>query len=209
MARAKVYNLLKEEVGTTTLKPEVFNVDFKENLIHDVVVAYLANQRQGTKSTLTRSEVRGKAAKPWAQKGTGRARHGSRKAPQWTGGGVAFAPKPRKFIKKVNKNAKKTAFKSAISKKYADGQLTLVENFAELKPKTKEFVNVLNKFNLDKKVLVVVDSKNENLTKATNNLENVKITLSNQLNTYDLVTADNLLVTKDAVKSIQEVYVEK
>ena len=152
MANVKVLNILGEECGKVKLDDKVFGQEYNEALIHQVVVAYLANNRQGTKSTLTRSEVRGHAKKPWRQKGTGRARQGSTKAPQWRGGGVAFAPKPRDFSKKVNKEAKKVAFKSAISQKLANGEIIIVDKIELTAGKTKEVVNMLNNLHLNQQI---------------------------------------------------------
>ena len=170
MPKVKVYNLEAEVCGNVTLKDEVFGVDYNESLIHEVVVAYLANQRQGNKSTLTRSEVRGHAKKPWRQKHTGRARHGSTKGPQWTGGGVVFAPKPRDFDKKVNAKAKRAAFLSAISTKLALDELKVVKDFEIADAKTKSVQKVLNNFQFSKPTLLIVNGKNENLLRASANI---------------------------------------
>lgn len=204
MPKVKVYNIEAEEVGTLTLKEEVFGQDFNEPLVHEVVVAHLANQRQGTKSTLTRTEVRGHAKKPWKQKKTGRARHGSTKGPQWTGGGVVFAPKPRDFSKKVNKTAKQVAFKSALSTKLANKELTILDNFNLEQAKTKLAQQFLNNFKFDKKTLLVLNANCENTMKATNNIPNLEVTTANLLNTYEIVANKNLVLTKDAVKIIEE-----
>ncbi len=206
MANVKVYNLKGEEVSTLKLSDEVFKQEYNEALIHQVIVALLANARQGTKSTLTRSEVRGHAKKPWRQKHTGRARHGSTKAPQWRGGGIVFAPKPRDFSKKVNKEARRVAFRSAISTKLKDKELIVVENFDLEAGKTKELLAVLSNLNVDKTAIIVTKENNENVLRASGNLEYVDVTTSNLLNVYDIVVCDKLLLTVDAVKSIEEAY---
>lgn len=206
MANVKVLNILGEECGKVKLDDKVFGQEYNEALIHQVVVAYLANNRQGTKSTLTRSEVRGHAKKPWRQKGTGRARQGSTKAPQWRGGGVAFAPKPRDFSKKVNKEAKKVAFKSAISQKLANGEIIIVDKIELTAGKTKEVVNMLNNLHLNKSVMFVTKGANDNLLQGAGNLQKIGVTTDALLNVYDIVSMNNLVITLDAVKSIEEAY---
>ncbi len=209
MASVKIYNMHGEETGETlSLKKEVFGAEYNEALIHQVVVAYLANNRQGTKSALTRSEVRGHAKKPWRQKGTGRARQGSTKGPQWRGGGVVFAPKPRDFSKKVNKEAKKAAFISAISTKLKEKELIVIDNLNLKDYKTKNLVKVLDSLKLDRTTIFVTKDINDNLLKASGNLENVDVTTSNILNVYDIVCCDKLVLTVDAIKEIQEAYVK-
>ncbi len=207
MANVKMLNMLGEECGSLKLKDEVFGADYNEALIHQVVVAYLANNRQGTKSTLTRSEVRGHAKKPWRQKGTGRARQGSTKGPQWRGGGIVFAPKPRDFSKKVNKEAKRVAFRSAISTKLASKELIVLKDLELKEAKTKLLVDLLNKLNLDKTAIFVTKDANENLILAAGNLQNIDVTTSNLLNVYDIICCDKLVVTEDAIKAIEEAYV--
>ena len=206
MASTKILNILGQECGTIRLNDGVFKQEYNEALIHQVVVAHLANLRQGTKSTLTRSEVRGHAKKPWRQKGTGRARQGSTKAPQWRGGGVAFAPKPRDFSKKVNKEAKRVAFRSAISTKLAEKELVVLENLDIKDAKTKTMVEVLKNIGVDKTAVVVVKGENENVLRATGNIPCVEVTNSDLLNVYDIVKCDKLVVTADAIKSIEEAY---
>lgn len=207
MPKVKVYNINAEECGSVTLKDEVFKVPYNEALIHEVVVAYLANQRQGTKSTLTRSEVRGHAKKPWRQKHTGRARQGSTKGPQWTGGGIVFAPKPRDFSKKVNAKAKKLAFVSALSEKLNQKQITVVDSL-NVEPKTKNVQNILNSFKFDSSVVLVTNGNNESLLRAASNIPSVSVVEASLLNTYEVVSNKNLVFTKDAVKKIQEAYVK-
>ncbi len=208
MPKVKVYNLNAEAVGTMTLKESVFGAEYNESLIHEVVVAYLANQRQGNKSTLTRSEVRGHAKKPWAQKHTGRARHGDTKGPQFTGGGVVFAPKPRDFSKKVNKSAKRSAFISAISTKLANKEFTAVDSFALADAKTKLAKNVLDSFKLNGRTLFITSNADENLLRATANIPNLEVVDAKLVNTYQLVASKNVLASKEAIKQIEEAYAE-
>ena len=208
MPKVKVYNLNAEAVGTMTLKESVFGAEYNESLIHEVVVAYLANQRQGNKSTLTRSEVRGHAKKPWAQKHTGRARHGDTKGPQFIGGGVVFAPKPRDFSKKVNKSAKRSAFISAISTKLANKEFTAVDSFALADAKTKLAQNVLDSFKLNGRTLFITSNADENLLRATANIPNLEVVDAKLVNTYQLVASKNVLASKEAIKQIEEAYAE-
>ncbi|MGN1222223.1 MAG: 50S ribosomal protein L4 [Christensenellales bacterium] len=208
MPKVKVYNIKAEACGTMTLKDEVFGAEYKEALIHDVVVAYLANQRQGNKSTLTRTEVRGHHKKPWAQKHTGRARHGDTKAPQFTGGGVAFAPKPRDFSLKVNAKAKKVAFASALSKKLAQNEFTVVDEVTLESPKTKNVQAILDAFKFDKPTLLIINGKNDDLLRASANIQNLLVVDAKLANTYEVVASTNVVATKDAVKAIEEAYVK-
>lgn len=206
MASTKLLNILGQECGTIKLNDSVFKEEYKEALIHQVVVAHLANLRQGTKSALTRTEVRGHAKKPWRQKGTGRARQGSTKAPQWRGGGVAFAPKPRDFSKKVNKEAKRVAFRSAISTKLADKELIVLDNLDIKDAKTKTMVEVLKNLNIDRTAVIVTKDANENVLRASGNIQAVEVTNADLLSVYDIVKCDKLVVTADAIKSIEEAY---
>ena len=206
MANVKVLNMKGEECGTLKLKDEVFKQEYNEALIHQVVVAYLANQRQGTKSTLTRSEVRGHAKKPWRQKGTGRARQGSTKGPQWRGGGIVFAPKPRDFSKKVNKEAKRVDFRSAISTKLADQDIIVLDNLTIAEGKTKNLKQVVENLKLTKTVLFVTNGNDEMVMRASGNMPNVDVTPASQLNVYDIVVSNKLVITSDAIKSIEEAY---
>lgn len=208
MASVKKLNILGEEVGSIKLDDAVFGAEYNESLIHQVVVAYLANQRQGTKSTLTRSEVRGHAKKPWRQKGTGRARQGSTKGPQWRGGGIVFAPKPRDFSKKVNKEAKKNAFISAISTKLAQKEIIVLDNINIKEAKTKFVADILKNLHLDKTVLFVTKGNDENLLRASSNIELADVTTAGQLNTYDIICCNKLVLTEDAIKAIEEAYVK-
>ncbi|MCI5714340.1 MAG: 50S ribosomal protein L4 [Firmicutes bacterium] len=202
----KVLNISGEEVGTLKLSDEVFKQEYNEGLIHQVVVAYLANLRQGTKSTLTRSEVRGHAKKPWRQKHTGHARQGSTKGPQWRGGGIVFAPKPRDFSKKVNKEAKRTAFKSAISTKLKNQEVIVVDKLNIEDAKTKLMANVLKNLKIDKSVVFVTKEKDELVMRASNNLPNVEVTNASVVNIYDIVSNDKVVLTQDAAKYLEEAY---
>ena len=204
MPKVKVYNMGAEVVGNMTLSDDVFACEYNEPLIHQVIVAQLNNERQGTKSSLTRSEVRGHAKKPWRQKGTGRARQGSTKGPQWTGGGIVFAPKPRDFSQKMNKQAKREAFKSAISAKLAEQEVVVLDSLTLAEPRTKEFMNVVNNFKIDKNVTFVVANKDDNILRATNNIPFVNVTTADLVNTYDIVSSSKVYVTKEAVKKIEE-----
>ena len=203
MAEVKVYNTSAVVCGDITLNDEIFKAPYNEALIHEVIVAYLANQRQGSKSTLTRTEVRGHAKKPWAQKHTGNARHGSTKGPQWTGGGVVFAPKPRDFSKKVNAKAKKIAFISALSKKLEQNEITIIDEI-KIEAKTKEMQKVLNNFKFDKSTILVLDGANENVMRASSNIPTLSVVDAKLLNTYEVVANKNVLITKDAIKKIEE-----
>lgn len=204
MAKVKVYNMKAEEVGSISLKDEVFGVEYNEPLIHEVVVAYNANQRQGNKSTLSRSEVRGHAAKPYRQKGTGRARQGSTKGPHFTGGGVVFAPKPRDFSKKVNKQAKRTALLSALSQKVAQEEIVVLDKFEVASAKTKDAAKFLEAFKFNGSVLVVSSNNTDNELKATSNIPNLSTVNVELLNTYDIVANKNVVLTESAIKYLEE-----
>lgn len=206
--KAKVYNMQNAEVGSITLKDDVFGVEYNEPLIHEVVVAYNANQRQGTKSALTRSEVKGHAKKPWKQKHTGHARQGSTKGPQFIGGGVVFAPKPRDFSKKVNKFAKRAAFLSAISQKLAQKELTILDEFALEEVKTKKVQEFLDAFKFNANTVIVLDELNNDALRASKNIPSAYVTTSDLVNVYDIVSNKNVVLTKKAVKKLEEVYAE-
>ncbi len=206
MANVKVYNMKGEEVGALELSDAVFGAEYNEPLIHQAVVTYLANQRQGTKSTLTRTEVRGGGAKPWRQKGTGRARQGSIRAPQWTKGGVVFAPKPRDFRKKMNSTAKKGALVSALSKKLADGELLVVDEIAVSAPKTKEMAAFQKALKLTGKAVVVMDENKPDVILAARNLETLKTISVAEINTYEIVKNAVVILTKGSVQKLEEVY---
>ena len=205
MAAIKVYNMQGSEVGTMELNDSVFAVEYRESLIHQAVVTRLANERQGTKSTLTRSEVRGGGIKPWRQKGTGRARQGSIRAPQWIKGGVVFAPKSRDFSKKMNASAKKAALLSALSKKVADGEFVVVDELKVSAPKTKEMAAFAKALNLTKTALVVMDNDDINVIRAAANLPKMETMPLAQLSTYEVVANRTIVMTKAAVEKFQEV----
>ena len=204
MAAIKVLNMQGAEVGEIELNDNVFGVEYKEALIHQAVVTRLANERQGTKSTLTRTEVRGGGIKPWRQKGTGRARQGSIRAPQWIKGGVVFAPKSRDFSKKMNDKAKKVALLSALSKKVADGEFIVVDELKVSAPKTKEMAAFAKALNLNK-ALVVMDNDDVNVIRAAANLPKLSTLPLAQLSTYEVVANSKVVFTKTAVEKFQEV----
>ena len=189
--------------GEIVLSDDVFGVEVNETAIHEVVVAHLAAKRQGTQCTLTRSEVRGGGIKPWRQKGTGRARHGSIRSPQWTGGGVVFAPKPRTYYKKVNKKVKKLAMLSALSGKVAAEDMIVLDALVLAQPKTKEMVGVLKNIGATKKALIITSDKDEAVVRASGNLPGVKAATTGELNVYDIVNADKLVITQDAAKRLE------
>lgn len=206
MANVKVYNMKGEAVGEVELSDAVFGAEYNEPLIHQAVVTYLANQRQGTKSTLTRTEVRGGGAKPWRQKGTGRARQGSIRAPQWTKGGVVFAPKPRDFRKKMNASAKKGALVSALSKKLADGELLVIDELTVSAPKTKEMVAFQKALKLTGKAVVVMDNNDPDVVLAARNIETLTTVSVSEINTYEIVKNSVVVLTKGSVQKLEEVY---
>lgn len=205
MPSIKIYDKTGKETGTMELNDSVFGAEYNEPLIHQVVVAQNNNKRQGTKCTLTRTEVRGGGVKPWRQKGTGRARQGSIRAPQWVKGGVVFAPKPRDFSQKVNKIMKRGALVSALSAKLSGGDLMAIEKI-DIAPKTKEMAAMLKALNIDKRVLVVTGEKDETVLRAGGNLGTVRILPAAQINVLDLVSNAKCLMTVDAVKKIEEAY---
>ena len=208
MPSVKLYDMKAKEVGTLELSDALFNAEYNEAVIHQAVVARLANERQGTKSTLTRSEVRGGGAKPWRQKGTGRARQGSIRSPQWVKGGVVFAPKSRDFSKKMNEKAKQVALFSALSQKVRDEEIIFIDDLKVENAKTKEMVAFLKAFNLEKTVLVVMDNADEAMLRACANLEKVSTLPVEQINTYDVVKNAKIVISKKAVEQIEEVYGE-
>ena len=197
-----------KEVGTLELSDALFNTEYNEAVIHQAVVARLANERQGTKSTLTRSEVRGGGAKPWRQKGTGRARQGSIRSPQWIKGGVVFAPKSRDFSKKMNVKAKAVALLSALSQKIRDDEVIFVDKIQVAEAKTKEMAKFLKAFNLEKSVLLVMDDSDEMVLRASANIESISTIPADQINTYDVVKNAKIVMSKQAVQQIEEVYGE-
>ncbi len=217
MANVKVYNMSGSEVGSIDLKDEIFAVEVSEHAMHQAVVQYLANKRQGTQSALTRAEVRGGGRKPWRQKGTGRARQGSIRSPQWTGGGVVFAPKPRDYSFKLNKKVKQLAMKSALTTKLNEGKFVVVDALRFDEPKTKEMAAALKNLSAENS-LVVLDDINKNATLSARNLAGVKtaivrkvenegkVTYANTINVYDIIKYDTLVMTQAAVELIEEVY---
>ena len=208
MAKVKVYNMQAEEVKQINLPDDLFAVEENMPLIHEVVVAYNANQRQGTKSALTRSEVRGHAKKPWRQKGTGHARQGSSKGPQWRGGGIVFAPKPRDFSKKVNKQKKRYALLSALSSKLRDGQVVVLDTFSFAEPKTKQAKAFVDAFKFNGSVLVVNDVNDKNVKLSTANIPTLSIEEAANLNAYEVLANKNVVLTEAAIKQIEEAYAE-
>lgn len=204
--QVKVYSTSAAEVGTMDLNDAVFGCEYNEPLIHQAVVAYQANQRQGTKSALTRTEVRGGGIKPWRQKDTGRARQGSIRAPQWIKGGVVFAPKPRDFSKKLNKKMKAQAFRSALSYKVANNELVVVDEIKLAAPKTKLVAEILKNFNCDKRTLLIVADDNGDVVRAGSNIERLTVTDAVLANIYQLVSNVAIIATKDAMKKIEEAY---
>lgn len=205
MAKVAVLNMEGKQVEELELNDAVFGVEVNEHLIHRAVVAQLANKRQGTQSALTRAEVRGGGAKPWRQKGTGRARHGSIRSPQWKGGGVVFAPKPRDYSKKMNRKERRIALRSVLTTKVAESKFIVLDslNFDEIK--TKNMVAVLENLNVAK-TLIVINEENKNVFMSAKNIQGVQMALTNTINVYDLLKYDTCIVTKDAVATIEEVY---
>lgn len=208
MPSIKVYKMDGSVAGDMNLNEQLFAAEYNEPLIHQAVVTRLANERQGTKSTLTRTEVRGGGIKPWRQKGTGRARQGSIRAPQWIKGGVVFAPKSRDFSKKMNVTAKRVALFSALSRKVADGELVALESFAGVTGKTKEMAAFLKAMNYSKSVLLVLDEKNEAVLRASGNIAKLHTIPVDLINTYDVVANVNVVATKAALEKLQEEYGE-
>ena len=205
MANVSVFNMEGKEVGTIELNDAVFGVEVNEHLVHLAVVQQLANNRQGTQKAKTRSEVSGGGRKPWRQKGTGHARQGSTRAPQWTGGGVVFAPVPRDYSFKLNKKEKKAALKSALTNAVITNKLIVVDELKMSEIKTKTFANVMANLNVDKG-LVVLAENDANVVLSARNMAAVNTTLTNTLNVYDVMNAKKVVLTKDAVAKIEEVY---
>ena len=205
MANVAVYNMEGKEVGTIDLSDAVFGVEVNEHLVHMAVVQQLANKRQGTQKAKTRSEVSGGGRKPWRQKGTGHARQGSTRAPQWTGGGVVFAPVPRDYSFKLNKKEKRAALKSALSSRVQESKLIVVDELKFDEIKTKDFKQVMDNLKVVKG-LVVINENDKNVVMSAKNLAKVNTTLTSTLNVYDIMKAGTVVLTKDAVKTIEEVY---
>ncbi len=208
MPSVKLYDMKAKEIGNLDLSDALFDVEYKEAVIHQAVVARLANERQGTKSTLTRSEVRGGGAKPYRQKGTGRARQGSIRSPQYVKGGVVFAPKSRDFSKKMNVRAKAVALFSALSQKIREDEVIFVDEIKVDSAKTKEMVAFLKAFNLNKSVLLVMDNDDEAVLRACSNIGEITTIPADQINTYDVVRNAKVVISSGAVKQIEEVYGE-
>lgn len=206
MPKVDVYNVEGKKVKDIDLKEEIFGVIPNEAVVHTVLVNYLANQRQGTASTKTRAEVSGGGRKPWRQKGTGRARQGSIRAPQWIKGGIALGPKPRNYKYKVNKKERRLAVKSLLSSKVANENLIVVDKLEMKEIKTKTMANTLKNLKLEGKVLIMLPEKNDNVQKSARNIEGVKTILLDTINVYDLLKYNKLVVTLDTVKKIEEVY---
>ena len=205
MANVSVYNIEGKEVGSIELNDAVFGVEVNEHLVHMAVVNQLANNRQGTQSAKTRSEVSGGGRKPWRQKGTGHARQGSTRAPQWTGGCIVFAPKPRDYSFKMNKKEKRIALLSALSSKVAESKIVVLDEFKLDEIKTKKFVEVMNNLKVEN-ALVVLEGENKNVVLSGRNIPSVKVTATNEINTYDVLKYTTLVVTKAAVEKLEEVY---
>lgn len=205
MATLAVYNTDGKEVEKIDLSDDIFGVEINETLVHKAVVTHLANNRQGTQSALTRAEVSGGGKKPWRQKGTGHARQGSTRSPQWTGGGVVFAPKPRDYSKKMNKRERQIALFSALTSKVQDAKMIVVDELNLDAPKTAAFAKILGNLNATS-ALVVTKDKNDNVVLSARNIPEVATTMSSTINVYDILKYDSLVITKDAARAIEEVY---
>ena len=206
MPSIDVYNIEGKKVKSLDLKEEIFGIEPNEAVVHSVLVNYLANQRQGTQSTKTRAEVRGGGRKPWRQKGTGRARQGSIRAPQWIKGGIALGPKPRSYKYRVNRKEKHLAIKSLLSSKVLESNLVVVDNFDFKEIKTKQMVNAMKNLKVEEKALVVLPASNENVQKSARNIPTVKTSSVNTINVYDLLKYKKLVLTVDTIKKLEEVY---
>jgi len=206
MPKIDVYDINGKKVSDVELNEKVFGIEPNENIVHEVLVNYLANQRQGTQSTKTRAEVRGGGRKPWRQKGTGRARQGSIRAPQWIKGGIALGPKPRSYKYSLNKKEKRLAIRSVLSSKVLENELTVVDKLELKEIKTKSMVKAFADLKLEGKTLVVLPEKNLNVQASTNNIEGAKTILVNEINVYDLLKYTNLVLPLDTVKKLEEVY---
>ncbi len=206
MPKVDVYNMQGKKVSDVELSESVFGIEPNENIVHSVLVNYLANQRQGTQSTKTRAEVRGGGKKPWRQKGTGRARQGSIRAPQWIKGGIALGPKPRSYKYKINKKEKQLAIKSLLSSKVLDNNLTVVDKLEVKEPKTKTMVKALTSLKVEGKTLIILADKNENVYLSSRNIEGVKTIQLNTINVFDLLKYNKLVLPLETVKKLEEVY---
>lgn len=207
MPKVAVLNTTGKKVGDIELSENIFGAEVNIEAMHQIVKMYLANQRQGTQSSLTRAEVRGGGIKPWKQKGTGRARQGSTRSPQWKNGGIVFAPKPRSYRYTVPKKIKRIAMKSALSSKVSDNNIIVLDQLAFEVPKTKDGVSILKALNITGKTLVVLAEKNENVEKSLRNIPGVTVSLVNTINVYDILNHGKFVITQDAVKKVEEVYV--
>ena len=206
MPKVALYDMSGKQIGDVELNADIFGVEVNKTVLHEVVVNYLANQRQGTQSTKTRAEVRGGGIKPWRQKGTGRARQGSIRSPQWIKGGIALGPKPRDHRYSLNKKMKRVAMKSALSSKLLDNGIIVLDEFKMDDIKTKEVVKVLNNLSVDSKALIVLPEKNDVVVRSAKNIPGVTTTMVGTLNVYDILNHDKFIVTRDAVSKIEEVY---
>ena len=206
MPSIDVYNIEGKKVSSVNLKEEIFGINPNEAVVHSVLVNFLANQRQGTQSTKTRAEVRGGGKKPWRQKGTGRARQGSIRAPQWIKGGIALGPKPRSYTYRVNKKEKQLAIKSLLSAKVLDNELTVVDKLEVKEPKTKVMAKALTDLKVEGKALIILADKNENVLLSSRNIEGVKTIALNTINVFDLLNCNKLVLPLDTVKKLEEVY---
>ena len=206
MPKVDVYDIKGKKVSDIELNEAIFGIIPNENIVHSVLINYLANQRQGTQSTKTRAEVSGGGKKPWKQKETGRARQGSTRAPQWIKGGIALGPKPRTYTYKVNKKEKRLAIKSILSSKVIENELVVVDKMSFSEIKTKQMVEALNNLKVEGKALILLPEKDENVQKSARNIEGVKTLQVNTINVYDLLKYTKLVVTLDTIKKLEEVY---
>jgi len=206
MPKVALYDITGSQIGDVELSNDIFGVEVNTHVMYEAVKNYLANQRQGTQSAKTRAEVRGGGRKPWRQKGTGRARQGSIRAPQWKGGGVVFAPKPRDYSYKLPKKIKRLALKSALTSKVNDQEIIVLDSLVLEQAKTKEMVKVLKNLNANKKTLIVIPERDEAVVRAAANIEGVKTAYVNTINVYDILNCDSFVITKEAVNKVEEVY---
>ncbi|HCX61126.1 MAG TPA: 50S ribosomal protein L4 [Clostridiales bacterium] len=206
MPKVALYDIKGSQVGEIELNDSVFGVEVNTHVMYEAVKNYLANQRQGTQSAKTRADVRGGGRKPWRQKGTGRARQGSIRSPQWKGGGVVFAPKPRDYSYSIPKKVKRLALKSALSSKVQDQEIIVIDSLALEQAKTKEMVKVLQNLKANKKTLIVIPERDETVVRAAANIPGVKTAYVNTINVYDILNCDSFLITKEAVNKVEEVY---
>ena len=206
MPKVDMYNVDGKKVGDIDLKEEIFGIEPNQDVVHEAIVNFLANQRQGTQSTKTRAEVRGGGRKPWKQKGTGRARQGSIRAPHWVKGGIALGPKPRSYKYTINKKVRRLALKSVFSSKVLENKLVVLDTFNFTEIKTKNMIKVLENLKVNEKVLIVIPENDLNVQKSAKNIPGTKVCLVNTINVYDMVKYSKLIVTKQAIEKIEEVY---